>query len=614
VEVHDKLAVAYYKDKNRAQAIAQWKVFFAAQLNQVNNVRLAENFWADFGRALDHVRTRGVFQDVKAELDQLLRTYLRRNGNYRSNALLHSAYLTQSDPTAATAWLLDLSMAAPDPTVVLEDVVEVQWIPIANRAPIFQRILEAKLAAVAKAEGLEQENAKSALWTWQLWWVKYLVDTKQYRQAADEIAAMRKNATGSDSAALVPYEMQCAAKLGTLDTILSGYKAEPQTAPSAESLRIAARQLFEGSDKQSARKVLEFVFARQLEEHQLVATNFLGLAEIRIADGDVAGAVTLLRRLVLIAGDTYQNMDSSAALFEKTGHPAEALVFLEPLANATPWEPSFRLRLSKVQLLAAQDKNAPAQSLAKLSSAPENPYALRVQAAAALASLPQPAGFGSVELKLLAAGSKAITPAASDHPYFYDSRLAAAQNAPNARVKMEVLAKALADSPSREDARVPFFRAAISIPADELALSSIEQLLQKRLLGRVAPGNSRDEEIIGTDEDTDADQAEVQSPSNLALPPSQQSQLAHEVALAMIRLDRLDEAAFYLKIAQKLEKLPAERRRVTSQLLEVKTRLRRQRTNAARQPILHAEMEQDRLVRPRLVARTDTPAKAGRKP
>jgi tetratricopeptide (TPR) repeat protein len=614
VEVHDKLALAYYKDKNRVQAVAQWKLFFAAQLKLVNNVRLAENFWADFGRALDHVRTRGLYPDVKPEVDQLLRAYLRRNGNYRSNALLHSVDLTQSDPTTATAWLLDLSMAAPDPTVVLEDVVGAQWIPIANRAPIFQRILEAKLAAAAKAEGLEQQNAKAALWSWQLRWVKYLVDTTQYSQAADEVAALRKNATGTDSAALVPYEMQCAAKLGTLDTILSGYKAGPQTAPSAESLRIAARQLFAGGDKQSARKILEFVFARQLEEHQLVATNFLGLAEIRIADGDVAGAVTLLKRLALVVGDAYQNMDSSAALFEKTGHPAEALVFLEPLANATPWEPPFRLRLSKAQLLVAQDKNAAAQSLAKLSAAPENPYALRVQAATALAGLPQHGEFGSAELKLLAAGAKNITPAASDHPYYYDSRLAAAQNAPNARVKMEVLAKVLADSPSREDVRVPFFRAAISIPADELALSSIEQLLQRRLLGRVAQGNSSDEEIIGTDEDTDAGQAELQSPSNLVLQPSQQSQLAREVAMAMIRLDRLVEAASYLKIAQKLEKSPAERTRITSQLLEVKTRLRRQRTNVARQPILHAELEQDRLVRPRLVARADTPAKAGRKP
>src|SRR5437016_6484258 len=99
-----------------------------------------------------------------------------------------------------------------------------------------------------------------------------------------------------------------------------------------------------------------------------------------------------------------------------------------------------------------------------------------------LAGLNQATDIGSAELKL-AAGTKAIKPSAADRPYFYDSRLAAAQNSTDAHAKMEVLAKALADSPSREDARVPFFRAAVSIPEDERALASTEQLLQRRQLG-----------------------------------------------------------------------------------------------------------------------------------
>jgi len=617
-EVHDKLAVAYYKDKNRAEAVAQWKLFFAAQINLVNNGRLPESFWADFGRASDHVRTRGLVADSKPEIDQLLRAYLRRNGNYRSNALLHSAYTLQSDPAAATTWLLDLSLAAPDPTVVLEDVVEMQWIPPANRGPIFRRILESRQAAVTKAEGLEQENAKSILWHWQLRWVKYLADTKQYSQAADTIAALQNGAAGSDSSTLVPYAIQCAAKLGTLDTVLSGYKTAPQNAPSAESLRIAARQLLDDGDKQSALKILEFVFARQLEEHQLVATNFLGLAEIRIAGGDTAGAVTLLKRLVLVVGDAYQNMDSSAALFEKTGHPAEAILFLEPLANATPWEPAFRLRLAKAQLAASGDKNAAAQSLAKLAAASANSYALRVQAATALAGVPQSGEFGSAELKLLAADPNSITPAASDHPYFYDSRLAAVHNSSNARLKMEILAKALADSPALEDARVPFFQAAISIPDDELGLASIEQLLQRGKLDQRAPRYRSDQELMGAEEDNSAGQGEAETSSNLVQQPSQQAQLAREVAFAMIRLERLDEAVSYLQTAQRTEKSTPEKKRIAAQLADVRARLRRQRANAARRPSLHAELEQDRLVRPRLVARAaapaKSPAKAGGKP
>ena len=613
VDIHDKLAVAYFKSKNRAEAIAQWRLFFAGELNQVNNARLPGTFWADFGRACDHVRRRSLFADLKPEIEQLVRGYLHRNGNYRSNAVLHSVYVLQSDPAAATSWLLELSTSAPDPTIVLQDIVEIPWIPPANRGPLYQHILEAAQAATAKAEGLQQENARSVWWSWQLRWVKHLVATKQYSQAADLIAALQKDPPVSDSSPLVPYEMECAAKLGTLDTIISGYKADAQTAPGAETLRAGARLLFEGGDKQSARKILEFVFARELEGHQLVATNFLGLAEIRIADGDTQGAVTLLKRLVLVVGDAYQNMDSSSALLEKTGHSAEAVMFLEPLAKATPWEPSFQLRLAKAQLAAAQDKTAPAQGLAKLAGASENPYALRVQAATALAGLPQPNDFASGELKLLAAGAKEITLAAAGHPYFYDSRLAAAQNSTDAHAKMEVLAKALADWPSREDARVPFFRAAVSIPEDERALASIEQLLRRRQLGQVTPANPNDEEILGS-EDADTSQGEVETSPGLALQPSRQAELAHEVALAMLRLDRLDEAASYLQIAQKLEKSPAELKRISTQLQDVRARLRRQHTNAARQPILHAELEQDRVVRPRLVAQAAAPAKTLAKP
>ena len=136
---------------------------------------------------------------------------------------------------------------------------------------------------------------------------------------------------------------------------LPAYRSDPETAPNAEALRTAARQLFEAGDKQSARKILEFVFARELDEHKLVAANFLGLAEIRIAAGDTPGAVELLHRLVTVVGDPYQNMDSAAALLEKTGHYAEAIAFLDPLVKSTPWESAFRMRLAKAQISAGTD-------------------------------------------------------------------------------------------------------------------------------------------------------------------------------------------------------------------------------------------------------------------
>ena len=617
IDVHDKLALAYYKDGNHAEATAEWKRFFAAEFNQVDNSRLAETFWADFGRACDHVRARGLSAKVKSEVDQVVRAYLRRNGNYRSNAVLHSAYVMQADSIAASSWLLDISQAAPDPPTILQDIVNVNWIPLANRGPIYQRILDAKQASVAKTEGLEQQNAKADLWSWQVRWLEYLVDSKQYSQAANLIVALRRDTNVSDSDALASYEIQCAAKLGMLDVLLAEYKATSEAPPSPESLRTAARKLVDSGDRTSARKVLEFLFARQLDEHQLSAASFLGLAEIRVADGDTPGAIALLKRMVLTVGDQYQDMDSAAALLEKTNHPTEALLFLDPLAQATPWDASFRLRLAEAQLAAHQDKVPPAETLGKIAGAVENPYSLRLQAASALPGLAQPSDFGSQELKLIAGGANRITVAEADRPFFYDARLAAAQKLPSGQEKLDLLGNALADLPSRNDARVPFFRAAASLQRDELALASIEQLLQSGAVRRATQEITalEDEDVLAASEENAVAEGDSAIRPLPALPTSQQAQLAHEVATVLIRLERLAQAEVYLKAAQKIEKSPTELKRISADLSDVRTKLRREQLNAARRPVLHEALEQDRLVRPKLLAQGATKAatKAGGK-
>ena len=352
-DVHDRLALAYYKQGARAEAIAQWKELFSTLAQQVNSARLSESFWTDFSRACEHLCSRKLFidltPDLKPDVDAVLRAYLRHNGNYRSNVLLHAAYISMGDPAAATTWILDVVSAADDPTAVLGDVVEASWIPLAQRAPIYQRILQAKQDAVAKAEGLQQEGAQQILRSWQVRWIKYLVATKQYAPAADAIASLSKETRMAESAAIVPLELQIAAQLGTLDRTIDGYRTDPQTMPASEVLRAAARQLFDAGDKLAARRVLEFVFAREIEDHQLVAANFLGLAEIRIAAGDTPGAVELLRRLVVVVGNPFENLDPAAALLEKTGHYGEAIEFLEQLVRSAPWEATYRLRLAKAK-------------------------------------------------------------------------------------------------------------------------------------------------------------------------------------------------------------------------------------------------------------------------
>ncbi len=96
--------------------------------------------------------------------------------------------------------------------------------------------------------------------------------------------------------------------------------------------------------------------------------------------------------------------------------------------------------------------------------------------------------------------------------------------------------------------------------------------------------------------------------------PAQQAQLARSVGLVLMRLHRFSEALSYLQAARKLEKTPARRKELAAEISDVKTHLRSQQLNAARQPILHADLEQDRLVRPRLVARSAPLSKPAAKP
>ncbi len=441
-----------------------------------------------------------------------------------------------------------------------------------------------------------------------------MLDTKQFTQANEFIAVLPRDPQNTDASALIPFELRVAAHVGALDAKIASYRSDPDHAPSAETLRSSAQQLFEAGDKQSARKILEFVFARELDEHKLVAANFLGLAEIRIAAGDAPGAVELLHRLVSIVGDPYQNMDSAAALLEKTGHNAKAIAFLDPLVKSTPWEPAFRARLAKAQIAAGTNASGAQDSLARIAGSPQNSYSQRVEAALALSGAHHGAEFGSAELKLLSGDPKSITSASADQPFFYDARVIAAQNSSDARQKVQILSNALADTLARDDARIPLFHAAASLHSDEFALASLGQMLRdQRIRQVVSRDGSNEAEMLSSEEDA-GEQETSPVYASLTFQVAQQAQLAHSVGVVLMRLHQFPEALAYFQTAQQLEKNPDRRKELAAKIKDVRAVLRRQQLNAARQPILHADLEQDRLVRPRLVARSAPPVKPAAKP
>jgi hypothetical protein len=203
--------------------------------------------------------------------------------------------------------------------------------------------------------------------------------------------------------------------------------------------------------------------------------------------------------------------------------------------------------------------------------------------------------------------------------FFYDARLRAAAGTADPHRKLELLGDALADTPARDDARIPAFHRAAALNQNEYALAIIEQLLrQQHLLRAPVRDTNEEEEIISADE-TQADAGNHVADSSRPviasgeLSPLEQAHLVRSVGEVMTELNRLDEALPYLQLAQKLERAPARVKEIQSEIAKVRMRLRRQHLNAARQPILHADLEQDRVVRPRLVAQAAPAARANSK-
>jgi hypothetical protein len=161
--------------------------------------------------------------------------------------------------------------------------------------------------------------------------------------------------------------------------------------------------------------------------------------------------------------------------------------------------------------------------------------------------------------------------------------------------KLKILRKALEDTPEGEDARIALFRAAVSAPEDQFALASIEQMLREQRIRQVAPNVTNDEDEIISDGRSDAEQtARTSIYAGAKLPPTQQAQIAQAVGLTLARLNRLGEALAYMQVALNLEKMQPRRKEIAAELADIRAQLRRQQLNAARQPILHADLEQDR--------------------
>lgn len=554
VDAHNNLAIILFDSGKRDEAIARWRLAIESLAAQQNQRRVPESYWENARATLEAIGARKEFGQLKADCDPVLRTYIRRNGNYRAEELLIGAMAA-----GGVEWVLDLSRAASNQAAFFSVLANSSWIPANQKDGLFRRMVEAAESKVAQTFGEERTGAQLELDVHRMRWIEHLMATKQLTQAATEIASFSQETRDIYSLTLVPIEVSIAAQSGTLNVLLAKYARNATQTPQAEQLRAIAGELRRANMAAAARKILEFTYQRELEGTIPSASALLGMAGIRLEENRIPDALALLRRVTLTVGEPFENHRSAAQLLIDNKQPTEAIEFLAARVKAVPWDSDSK------ELLAETQKDEAGMIAA--ASSQQTAYTTRVRAAIALNK--QDVKLGSGELDLLA--SNHAEGAAAEAPFYYHARLSASAKAKDAASRFRILSDAFAIGSPGPEYRAAYFRASLTINKVRTALATLRSQAMQ----------DGDEFLAGW-----------------AAPPAEQAKLAGEYAAALKRTGDLMQAEIFYRAADRLTPTPAWRKEADDARAETARML----ANELRRPVITENIELDRIVQP-MIAR-----------
>ena len=587
--LHDAMAVLLWKAGRHAEAIAEWQSALALLRKEMDKQMVPDDFFTTTELITRHAKEYAALPQLRAPLTNLLKAYLAKNGNYRSNELIHAAFEAAPNAADGLAWLLELSAASKNQAQILDDLKDASWLPQTVRVSFDLKRLE--LARGAAATAPDDTAASAKVVDLQAALVTLYVELKDDESAKAMLAQLPSARQLSSDLAIARVTL--AARDGSLKMLLETYDSLPETTqPPADSLHQAAAQLALAGDRPNARLILEFLFARAMLRHQLTSTDYLALADARLNTGDIPGALDLLRRMTLLASDKgrYANYDLAANLLEKAGHPAEAIAFLAPLADCQPWNGIYAVRLAEAQLKAGQDIPAARAALSTIAASPLMEYELRARAALDLRGA-STASLGSRELDLLAANT--VTTEQAKQPYFAKARMAAAGllGTPvkiDTTQKESLLRETLAIVPVGPDAdsiRTGIFHADAELDHDALAMAAVRPLVEKLQPSTASTPDNESSSATTVHADSEAQAALLAAASDVSW-----------------RMGETTSAVQYLKTAVQLARNSPQRTAWRQKLVQRQAAIRRAQANAARRPVIHAPLDQSIAVQPRLMA------------
>jgi len=591
--VLDRIATIEWKQGRQAEALSAWQLAVQRLADEMDARRVPESFWGDFTQVLGDAAAQGQYAAISQPVDAMLRVYLARNGDYRAEPLLEAGYHAHGD---SVAWLIEITASAENPGYVLNSLLQSDWqsnwtqkqhlIRQDQMSQVYARILELERR---KDQGNPAEfNYELEMAEFRL--VDALLDEKKFAEARAEFARVPESRR-STAQWLAP-ELRLSEAEGRLPQLIEQWRKQPEAAPTASDLQTAVRTLREPSK----RIVMRFSYQRALDARELTAPNFLGLAAIDLDEGDVPGAVALLKRLALVSDNTWADTDSAASLLEARGRSAEALPFLQPLAEAFPWNASYKVRLAAATLAVSLQSPQALETLTAVAADPRAKYAERVAAAKALkghgGTKSDP---GSAELQLLARDG---CPGADEvnKPYFLEARRTAATCAPGDKQRELILRSAIAAAPGNSELRLQYLSAAFAAGQDARALVAAEPILENNgsFYGQCYGG------YYGSDDDESNFNMQIIS-SLSTLKPEDAAKLTWFAIHARQKRQESDEALRLVQSALSSETGSPRQRAFEEEKKRLETDVARMVENEARAPQIHAELAQDRVVRPRLL-------------
>jgi tetratricopeptide (TPR) repeat protein len=595
--IYDSEALVLLRLGKKPEAGEAWRQAVSLLIKEIDLRRVPDSFWPDFSRIVGEHAPRFGFASVRPQIDAMLRAYIKRNGSYMTEPLLHAIFQAEGDPKDAVSWILDLSSVGNPPEAVLESVADTAWLPAAQRPLVYARLIELARDRVTSSEGEAKAQAQSRVRQLQAQWITSLIKVDNYTEAKRQLDAIPDDEKKTFPEQWLPLELKLAAHDGTLTGVVGEWQRDPALAPSANLLRNASA----GLDNAAKNIVLAFVYSTALDAHDLNATNFLGLAEIDIEKGDLPGAVALLNRMVLVSQDPVADLDSAATILTSARHYAEAVPFLNKLTSSVPWQAAYRVRLDEARLKTNQDEAVALGELGQIAADTTATYKVRAQAALLLSGRGRPANFGSAELNLLAHGEIAAPEARK--PYFIAARLAAAKAAP-APLRVSLLGEVIAADPQNDDARIQLVKAAIEAKDAHLAISAAKPLLGEIVLATVAYADAPppEPEIFDSDQNPESDLIYGASESFNRLSRADKAGLLSGIAGSYLKLNEPAPALALLQQAARIVPDATQRKSMRAQSSRLRSELSRTAANAARAPQIHSTLDQNHVVRPRLQA------------